>query len=55
MNDYDNLQFELLKEMVKCGFCGEFQQTLELAGIDYTKQWSTEDLDGWFNSGLRFK
>ena len=55
MNDYNNLQFELLKEMVMCGFCGELQQTLNDSGIQYTEQWSTEDLDGWFNSRTRFQ
>ena len=55
MNESNNLQFELLKEMVMCGFCGEFQQILDNAGIEYGEQWSTQDLDGWFNNRTRFQ
>jgi len=40
-------------EMVITGFCGEFQNTLEDVGIDYSGEWRTEDLDPWFNNNRK--
>ena len=44
-----DLRFELLKEMVKSGFCGEFGLMMQDNDIEFDMVWDVSDFDDWFD------